>query len=284
VAPQVLDGSALSGRRAPRLRERALAVEVTRGARPRLLLVAFEEDAGRAPWIPGKLRACADAAVEVRTLVLPSHVTPGRARAHFASELATSSADGVFVQFPFPRGFDGDLISAMIPADADIDLMRPQSVLEFLDGARSDPPLTVVAALELLRAHGISVQGHSALVVGERTRFNRMLEESLARGGADVDVVSAGSRNLTARLGASTLVVTSAATPGAVRSHDLAPGSIVVDGGYFNPGGAGDVDIARGIEHLSAFAPVPGGVGPMTVSALVEAVVSSAEASGPAHG
>jgi len=284
VTPLILDGAALAGARAPRLRERALAVEAFRGSAPRLLLLAFEGPDGRAPWVSGKLRACAAAGVEVRALGLRRDVDARQARTRLEDALADFPADGVFVQFPFPTGFDGDALSAAIPPGTDIDVMSPEGVRAFFEGGRPDPPLTIAAMLELLRANGVAVEGHSALVIGERTPFNRMLRASLVRRGAAATVVSAAAPELAGRLAGSTLVVTSAAEPGALRSRDLAPDAIVVDGGYFNPGAVGDVDTADGIEHLRAFAPVPGGLGPMTVSMLVEAVVGRAEGRDPAVG
>ena len=73
------------------------------------------------------------------------------------------------------------------------------------------------------------------------------------------------------------LVVVAASDPGVVPSTALAAGSICIDVGYFNSGGRGDVDTAGGVAHLGAFSPAPGGIGPMTVSVLVERVIAFAE-------
>lgn len=281
MAPLILDGRALAGARLPAIRARARAVAARRGGPPRLLILAFEGPRGGAPWIDGKLRACREAGVDVGTLVLPHHVATAEARAAFASWVAEGRADGVFVQFPFPPGVDGVEVSAAIPAGADIDVMHPDRVREYLGGAGPTPPLTVTAILALLDAHHVELAGEPAVVVAEGTDFDRMLAEALRRRRARVGMEAPDSPALGDRLAGARVVVTSLARPGAVRSGQLAPDSVLVDGGYFNPGGRGDVDLTDGVDHLRALAPVPGGVGPMTVSALVDAVVGRAEGAQP---
>lgn len=280
MAPLILDGRALARERAPHLEGRARTVEEARGAPPRLFLLAFEGPGGEVPWVAEKLRACEDAGVEVRTLILRRGLDTRDARTAFEEAVADARADGVFVQFPFPADIAGEVLAGAIPPEADIDVMNPRSVREFLAGREPMPPLTVAATLTLLEAHRIRLPGRTGLVIGDTTPFNCMFREALGRRGARTVLVSPDSPELTARLAESTLVVTSAARPGMVRSGSLAPGSIVVDGGYFNPGGVGDVDLSDGADHLEALAPVPGGIGPMTVSALVEAVIVRAERHG----
>ena len=276
-APVLLDGDALAAVRAPALRARAGSVTERRGRPPRLLLLAFAGAHGTAPWISGKLRACADAGVRVHPLVLPHDAETTGAVAAFDAALVEARADAVFVQFPFPDAIDAEAICARIPQDADIDVMHPASVEAFLSGDATRPPLTIAAACALLDAHGIDVAGRSGRIVGDGTPFDRMFAAVLARREARMSVAPLAGPEHDLDLQAAALVVTSVGRPGEIRAADLAPGAVVIDGGYFNPGGIGDVDVTGGIDHLAAFAPVPGGLGPMTVSALVEAVIDAAE-------
>lgn len=275
----ILDGRALAARRLPGIRARAAAVRSTLGRAPSLFLLAFAGPDGAAPWVQGKLRACAEAGIDAETLVLPGEVTTEEAHASFAAAVAAARSDAVFVQFPFPPAVDGAVLSRVIPASADVDVMRPDGIDDYLAGSASSPPLTVAAVLALFDAHDIQLWGRTTSVVAESTPFERILTEALSRRGGSVRTVAPDARDLSTHLAASSVVVTSAARPGIVRTADLTRGAVVVDGGYFNPGGRGDVDVSGGIDHLGAFAPVPGGVGPMTVSMLIEAVVGRAERS-----
>ena len=276
-APLILDGRLLAERRLPELRDRASRVRDLRGTPPRLLLVAFAGPDGRAPWVSRKVRAGAEAEVDVQPLVLPTDTETHGAAGALERAVADWRPDSVLLQVPFPPGIDLDALVAALPPEADVDLMRPERFRAFLAGRLDHPPATVAAVLALLEDGRVDVRGRAGVVIGEEMPFTAMLREALARRGARVVIVPPGTGELQERLAHATLVVTSVNRVGAVRSTDLAPGAVVVDGGYFNPGGLGDLDVSDGVDHLEALAPVPGGVGPMTVSALLEGVIAAAE-------
>src|SRR5690606_10559694 len=101
-----------------------------------------------------------------------------------------------------------------------------------------------------------------------------MFRAALARRGARMGpLVPPTAADLAERARAARLVVVAAARPGLVDSATLAPGTVAIDSGYYNPGGRGDIDTAGGTAHLAALAPVPGGLGPMTVSMLLERTI-----------
>lgn len=278
----ILDGRRVAADRLPGLQERARAVQADRGRPPRLLILAFADDEGRVPWVEAKARAAQSAGVEVRSLLLPPGIGTAAAVADFREAVVRHAADGVFVQFPFPAGVDGDALSAVIPRAADVDVMHPEGVRRYLAGEGDSPPVTVTAALTLLDAYGIGVQGRRCrIVVGEPSDFERMLRAAVVRRGGEVRIEPLAGDDLAHRLADGEVVITSVGRPGAVAASALPQGAIVIDGGYFNPGPRGDVAIGDGVDHLGALAPVPGGIGPLTVSALLEAVVVRAEAGRP---
>jgi methylenetetrahydrofolate dehydrogenase (NADP+) / methenyltetrahydrofolate cyclohydrolase len=273
----LLDGRALAARRAPEIARRAAGVNGHRGRAPTLLLLAFADDAGHAAHVDGKLRACAAAGIDaVPLLIAPGTATAGVTGA-LAQAIDTSRPDAVFVQIPFPDMFDGDVVAAAIPPDADIDIMSPSRIAQYMSTPGEAPPVTITAALLLLNEQDVSVHARRGLVVAERSPFADMFAEELARHGAHMRLVHPTSRELEEEVRAAELIVAAAGRSGWLRSDALAAGAIALDIGYFNEGGRGDIDIAPGIEHLHAIMPVPGGVGPMTVSALLERVVEFAE-------
>lgn len=277
MPPLILDGRLLAERRLPALRDRARRVHDLYGTPPRLLLMAFAEPDGRAPWVSRKLRAGAAAGVDVQLLVLPAGTETRGATAALERAVADSRPDSILLQVPFPPGIDLDVLVAVVPPEADVDVMRPERCRAFMAGRLDRPPATVAAVLTLLEDGRVDVRGRAGVVIGEEMPFTAMLREALARSGARVVIVPPGSGELQERLAHAILVVTSVNRVGAVRSTDLAPGAVVIDGGYFNPGGLGDIDVTGGVDHLEALGPVPGGVGPMTVSMLLEGVIVAAE-------
>jgi methylenetetrahydrofolate dehydrogenase (NADP+) / methenyltetrahydrofolate cyclohydrolase len=274
----ILDGTALARRRATGLAARAGAVTESRGRAPGVLIVAFADGGGRAPFVARKLQACARAGVTATPLILPADVDAPRAIRLMRATLREGRFDGVFVQVPFPEGFDGDALVAAIPVDLDIDVMTVARSERFMNGEADTPPITVSAALLLLDAWAVPIAGRRGIVVAHVSAFAEMFRAALARRGAVLDaIVEPSATGLDERVGGAGLVVVAAATPGLVRSSWLADGAVAIDVGYFNAGGRGDIDTNAGIDHLTAIAPVPGGIGPMTVSALVERVIAFAE-------
>jgi methylenetetrahydrofolate dehydrogenase (NADP+) / methenyltetrahydrofolate cyclohydrolase len=274
----MLDGGALARARLPGLVERARRVAKARGRPPKLALLAFADASGGAPWVERKVRAGARAGVDVTPRILESDVTTSHAVRALAELVARGAPDALFLEFPFPAGVDGDLVCHALPEALDLDVMGPRAVAHYLAHADAAPPLTVAAALLLLDAGQVSVDGLRGVLVGEDIPFHAMFRLALARRGAVMaPLVSPDDPALEDRVAGAELLVVSAGRPGLVPADRLAAGTVVVDAGYFNPRGRGDLDTSGGVAHLGALAPVPGGVGPMTVSVLVERVIDMAE-------
>lgn len=274
----VLDGTALSAARAPALALRGQSVATNRGYRPRLVLVAFADALGSAPYSARKVRACAAAGVDVLPLILPPDITTAIATQRLRTCLEEERYDAVFLEFPFPDQVDGNALVDLVPASYDVDIMTDEQVSAYMSGATNVPPLTVSAGLELLDAYGVNVSGKSGCIVGPDIPFNQMFSEALARRGVLMrPILAPDDEQLHHHLQQANLVVASASVAGVLLSSSLSPGTIVIDAGYFNVGGKGDVDITDGVTHLSAIAPVPGGIGPMTVSMLVDRVITLSE-------
>lgn len=277
TGPVILDGVRLARERAAGLAARAGAVTRARGRAPRLALLAFSSgDAGPA-YIPRKVRACAAAGVAVAPLLLPCDATTEAARDALARMIETEPLDAVFVEFPFPTHVDGEEIVGTVPERLDVDVMTEGRVRRYMEDGVGPPPLTVSAALELLDAFAVDIAGRDGVMVAETFPFTIMFREALSRRGAVMrPMLAPGGRNLAAAVGDAGLVVAAASSPGLLTAMDLAPGAVAIDAGYFNPGGRGDIDTSAGIDHLGALAPVPGAIGPMTVSMLVDRVIQFA--------
>ncbi|MEX1181898.1 MAG: tetrahydrofolate dehydrogenase/cyclohydrolase catalytic domain-containing protein [Gemmatimonadota bacterium] len=274
----LLDGTTLAARRASLIAERAAEVRRRRGHAPRLLIVAFGDEHGRVSHVERKVRACAAVGVEALPLVLRPGTDTRAAVLQIQAAVDGESLDGVFVQFPFPAAIDGDALAAAIPVHLDVDIMTPGRVAQFMEHEEALPPVTVTAGLLLLESHGVSVAARRGIVVADELPFSLMFRLALERHGAEMDaLVPPDHAELERRVGEAELVVVAAARSGLVPSSALTPGTIAVDVGYFNEDAHGDIDVSGGTDHLAALSPVPGGIGPMTVSALIDRVVLFAE-------
>lgn len=256
---------------------RASSVRQSRGRAPAFVLVAFGDERGHVAHVGRKQRMCAEAGVDLTALVLPPGIDTAAALMRMHQLLETDSFDGVFVQFPFPDTIDGETFAAAVPVELDVDVMTPDRIARYSSDRDALPPVTVSAALLLLDEYDVPVDGRSGIVIADEQPFSRMLSTALARRGADVALVDPGDPGLEERIRSAGLVVVCAARPGLVRSGAIQAGAVAIDVGYFNEGGRGDIDVSGGIDHLAAICPVPGGIGPMTISALLERVVLFAE-------
>lgn len=276
--PVILDGVALASGRRAGLARRASDVRRGRGRPPRLGLLAFAAAGGAAPHVSRKVAAAGATGVEIIPAVVPAAARTGDVLDAMQA-LERKGIDALFVQVPAPPEIDLDEVVARIPERLDIDVMSPQSVRRYMASPGSAPPVTVSACLALLDGFSVDPRGRSGVIVAEPNPFTLMMREALLRRGARMrSILSADAENLEAEVGRHGLVVVAAGRPGAVEARALAPGTVAIDVGYYNEGGCGDIDTTHGFDHLGALAPVPGGIGPMTVSVLLERIVAAAEA------
>ena len=270
--PIILDGRRLADRLRPQQRARVERVAAARGRPPAVHIVGFGEAARPPRFVERKLAACEAAGVVATARIIGFEGTSADVIAAMRSTPA--DADGLFLEFPYPRAVtEADVLPAL-PVALDVDVMTPERVRAFFEG-KGAPPVTVAAALALIDDARIDVRGMRGVTIAERSPFTEMLNESFARRGAAMSLVAPSDG---ARARGAGLVIVAAAQPGLVHAADLGAGSVVIDVGYFNPGGRGDVDVEGGVGHLGALAPVPGGIGPATIAMLVERVIEFAEA------
>ncbi|WKW13394.1 hypothetical protein Strain138_002713 [Pseudogemmatithrix spongiicola] len=277
----ILDGTALAARRLPGLRARAQALAAARGRAPLLGILGFADASGRVPHVAPKLRAAESCGIAVDVAAVPLGATLADTLAAAERLRATPGLDGLFVQFPYPDPAWGDAVEAMIPASLDVDVMAPVEVERYFADASALPPVTVSAALHLVDEAGIALEGRSGVVVAEQSPFAEMFREAFARRGAQMSaLVAPAAAADDARVRNAGVVIVAAGVPGVVDAMMLADGAVAIDVGYFNPGARGDIANATTARHLDAMVPVPGGIGPMTISALLERVLVFAERGG----
>lgn len=274
----ILDGSALAARRLPGLRARAQALGAARGRLPSLGILGFADASGKVPHVAPKLRAAEASGVAVRVEALPVGATLADAIAATERLRSDPDLDGLFVQFPYPEASWGEAIESLIPPALDVDVMAPREVQRFMRDASMLPPVTVSAALALMDDAGIALADRDGVVIAEPSPFAEMFRLAFARRGVRMSgLVSPQDAMHDAAVRGASLVIVAAGMPGAVDAMALAEGAVAIDVGYFNPGARGDVAHATTARHLDAVVPVPGGIGPMTISALLERVILFAE-------
>jgi methylenetetrahydrofolate dehydrogenase (NADP+)/methenyltetrahydrofolate cyclohydrolase len=277
----ILDGSALAARRLPGLRARVQALVAARGREPLLGILGFADASGKVPHVAPKLRAAESCGIAVELATLPPGVTLDETSFAVEALRAMPGLDGLFVQFPYPDPSWAATVEALIPSALDVDVMAPAEVERYFADPTVLPPVTVSAALALMDDARLALAGRAGVVVAEPSPFAEMFRLAFTRRGVQMsELVPPSGAHDDARVRQAALVIVAAGSPGCVDAASLAEGAIAIDVGYFNPGARGDIANATTARHLDAVVPVPGGIGPMTISALLERVILFAERRG----
>ena len=179
--------------------------------------------------------------------------------------------DGILVQLPLPRHIDADAVIDRIDPAKDVDGLSVQSVGRLSQGRGSLVPCTPQGVMVMLEDAGIELKGKRAVVIGRSNIVGRPMAMLLEQAHCTVTVCHSRTQGLPGIVACADIVVAAVGVPGMVRGAWLKPGAVVVDVGInrLDDGRlVGDVDPA-GCEHVGWLAPVPGGVGPMTIAMLM---------------
>ena len=258
------------------------------GRPPGLAVLRVGDDPASAVYIANKEKACARVGIASFGAHLAAETPADEVLSTIQTLNADSRVDGILLQLPLPKGLDErPLLEAIDPAkDADgLHTLNLGRLLKGEPGPRSCTPAGVMA---LLRSNGIDPAGQRAVVIGRSILVGQPMALMLQAANATVTVTHFRTADLAAHTREADIVVVAAGRPGMVGAEHIKPGAAVVDVGiHRKPEGGlcGDV-VAGEVEPIAAaLSPVPGGVGPMTVTMLlVNTVVAWCRRHGNDHG
>jgi methylenetetrahydrofolate dehydrogenase (NADP+)/methenyltetrahydrofolate cyclohydrolase len=280
--------SRLDGRRVAQEIRSELAPRIEalrgRGIVPRLSLIRVGEDPASVIYVRTKAKACAELGIDSEVLVLPDEASYEAIAAEIDRRVADPLVHGILLQLPLPGGREPMPLLARIDPEKDVDGFHPVNIGKLCLGAPGFVPCTPLGIVELLRRHDVRIAGMHVAVIGRSTTVGRPLANLLsmkgASGDATVSLLHSRSREPWRIAREADIVVAAAGSRGLVDARWIRPGAAVVDVGMHRGEDgklAGDVDAASVSEVASWLSPVPGGVGPMTVTCLLANTVASAE-------
>lgn len=272
-----LDGKRIALDRQRVLRERAIALR-RRGISAKLAVILPAEDPRAAAYLRAKAQLADKIGIEVETSPLPTGGTEGLVRR--IEELAEDpSVSGILVELPLPAGIDERAMRDALPPSKDVDGASTASLGRLAAGTPCFVPATAAAVLALLDGEGIQVAGRRMAVVGRSLVVGRPLALLLLARDATVTICHSKTEDVTAVTRTSDIVCVAVGRPRFLTAAMVAPGAIVIDIGanWIDGRLVGDVDFDSVAEVAGALSPVPGGVGPLTTTILLEQVVTAAE-------
>lgn len=264
----ILDGKACSDRLLETLKEEIKES----GLNPHLATLIVGHDPGSQMYIRMKHRACEKVGIGSAGIELPPDATTERVIREIGCLNEDPDIDGILVQLPLPPAIRSDQVIRSVHPDKDVDGFHPCNLGLLLSGTPRFVPCTPKGIMTLLQKYHIGIEGQHAVVVGRSIEVGRPMAALLTGADATVTICHSRTHNLGEQTRRADILVSAAGKPHIITQDMVKPGAVVVDVGINQLGGklVGDVDFASVKEIASAITPVPGGVGPMTIAALME--------------
>jgi methylenetetrahydrofolate dehydrogenase (NADP+)/methenyltetrahydrofolate cyclohydrolase len=276
TSPQILDGKALARAIEGELVPRVEKIRAAAGRTPVLATILVGDDPASATYVKMKGNACRRVGMDSRRVALPGRTTTAELLAAIDALNGDADVHGILLQHPVPKGIDERAAFDRIDLAKDVDGVTSAGFGRMAMGERAFGSATPAGILRLLDHHGIALAGLRAVVLGRSPILGKPMAAMLVNRDATVTVCHSKTRDLPAIVGEADLLVAAVGRPEFVRGAWIHEGAVVVDAGY-HPPGVGDVELTAAIPRCSAYTPVPGGVGPMTIATLIAQTVEAAE-------
>ncbi|KIF00802.1 methenyltetrahydrofolate cyclohydrolase [Streptomyces sp. RSD-27] len=285
MTAQILDGKATAAAIKSELTARVAALK-ERGITPGLGTLLVGDDPGSRWYVNGKHKDCAEVGITSIRRELPATASQEEIEAVVRELNENPECTGYIVQLPLPKGIDTNRVLELMDPAKDADGLHPTSLGRLVLGVQGPLPCTPYGIVELLRHHGVEINGAHVVVLGRGITVGRSIGLLLTRKSenATVTLCHTGTRNLAGLLRQADIVVAAAGVPHLVKPEDVKPGAAVLDVGVSrDENGKILGDVHPGVAEVAGWiSPNPGGVGPMTRAQLLVNVVEAAERAGSA--
>jgi methylenetetrahydrofolate dehydrogenase (NADP+)/methenyltetrahydrofolate cyclohydrolase len=253
-----------------------------RGTTPGLAVIIVGEDPASKVYVANKVKACAELGLHSVHKALPADISEAALLAEIAALNADPKIHGILVQLPVPKHIDSDKVLNAIDPEKDVDGFHPMNVGALATGNMRFAPCTPYGSLILLQKSGVSIEGKHAVVIGRSNIVGKPMALLLLQHNATVTICTSKTKDLAKHTRDADILVVATGKPKMITGDMIKPGAAVIDVGINRMADGklcGDVDFESAKAVAGYITPVPGGVGPMTITMLVANTVQSAERS-----
>jgi methylenetetrahydrofolate dehydrogenase (NADP+)/methenyltetrahydrofolate cyclohydrolase len=275
----IIDGNALSAQLRADVMRRANALKA-RGITPGLAVVLVGENPASQVYVRNKVKACADAGLHSVLERYDADMTEAALLARIDALNKDPSIHGILVQLPVPKHIDANKVIEAIAPEKDVDGFHIASAGALMVGQPGFLPCTPYGCMKMLESIGYDLRGKHAVVIGRSNIVGKPMAMLLLQQNATVTICHSGTKDLKAMTLQADVIVAAVGKVNVLTADMVKPGAVVIDVGMNrNAEGklCGDVDYAGVREVASHITPVPGGVGPMTITMLLVNTLESAE-------
>lgn len=253
---------------------------IAKGITPGLAVILVGEDPASHTYVANKEKACKDLGIYSKLIKLPEDTTEEDLLAQIKQLNEASEIDGILVQLPLPKQINEQKVIETISPLKDVDGFHPNSVGKMLLGQETFLPCTPHGIMKLLEYSNIKVAGKHAVVIGRSHIVGVPMGQLLLQHDATVTYCHSKTKNLQEMTKQADILVVAIGRAKMITADYIKEGAVVIDVGMNrdeNNHLCGDVDFDSVVEKTSAITPVPGGVGPMTITMLMYNTVQSAK-------
>ena len=277
---KIIDGKLVSQEVRKRLANEVQEFKGKTGVTPGLAVILVGNDPASAVYVRNKHRGCEEAGMNSYQIYLPEETTEDELLQKIEQLNADKSVHGILVQLPLPKHISEDKVIAKISAEKDVDAFNTSNVGKIVTGKYSFLPCTPAGIMELFRFYNVDISGKECVVICRSNIVGKPMALLLLAENGTVTVCHSRTKNLAEVTRRADILVVAIGKANFVGHDMVKEGAVVIDVGINrleNGKLAGDVDFEAVAPIASMITPVPGGVGPMTISMLLQNTLTAAK-------
>lgn len=272
----ILNGKELSKKIEAELKEKVAFLKEKTGKNATLATIIVGEDPASQTYVKMKGNACQRIGINSLKIELDKKTTTEELLEVIEELNADENVDGILLQHPVPKHIDERKCFNSIKMEKDVDGVTSSGFGAMSMGEEAFASATPLGIMKLLEYYNVEIEGKKAIVIGRSAILGKPIAMMLLNKNATVTIAHSKTKDLEKYVKEADIVVACVGKPKFVKKEWLKEGVVIVDAGY-NPGNVGDVDLENATLVASAYTPVPGGVGPMTIVSLMHQTVLSFE-------
>ncbi len=273
----ILDGKALAAQSEQQLSERVATLrERSGGKTPILATILVGADPASATYVKMKGNACRRVGMESLAVEMPTTTSTEQLLSKINELNNNPDVHGILLQHPVPEQIDERACFDAISLAKDVDGVTCLGYGRMAMGEEAYGCATPKGIMRLLEHYGIAIEGKHAVVVGRSAILGKPMAAMLLEANATVTICHSRTQQLEQHIRQADIIVGAVGKPEFIKGEWIKDEAVVVDAGY-HPGGIGDIELSAICDRASAYTPVPGGVGPMTINTLIMQTVESGE-------
>ena len=279
MSAQIIDGSAIASEVRAELKERAASL-LDKGLKPGLAVIIVGDDPASSIYVRYKVKACKEVGIHSEVHQFPANTTQEDVQRCIEDLNKNPHIHGILVQLPLPQHFSSHAVTSSVAVEKDVDNFNFYNVGALVTGNAIFLPCTPYGVMVMLARRHISIEGKNAVIVGRSNIVGKPMSLMLLEKGATVTICSSKTRDLAAHTRNADILVVATGKPRMITAEMVKVGATVIDVGINRlPDGklVGDVDFDAVKEKAAYITPVPGGVGPMTITMLLCNTIEAAE-------